>query len=253
MTDTTDRPADARNVDPAEIEKFDRLAARWWDGEGEFKPLHQINPLRLDFIGRHSPIDGKKALDVGCGGGILTEALAVAGAEATGIDASEAPLEVARLHALESGARVAYRCVTAEELAAEQPAQWDIVCCLELLEHLPDPASMVAACAALVKPGGAVYFSTLNRNLKSFILAIVAAEYVLQLLPRGTHDYAKLIRPSELGRWCERAGLTVADMTGLHYNPLYQTYSLAPGVDVNYIAYATTATVAATDPDARRD
>ena len=180
-------------------------------------------------------------LDVGCGGGILAEAMALRGAEVTGIDASEAPLEVARLHAFESGAEVAYRCVTAEDLAAERPGEFDIVCCLELLEHVPNPASMVSACAALVAPGGAVYFSTINRNLKSFLLAIVGAEYVLNLLPRGTHDYAKLIRPSELVGWCEQAGLAVADLTGMHYNPLSQTYSLGPGVDVNYIAYGTTA------------
>ena len=227
------------NVDPAEIHKFAQLASRWWDPESEFKPLHQINPLRLDFIDRHSPLDGKKALDVGCGGGILAEAMALRGAEVTGIDMGEAPLEVARLHALESGVAVEYRQITAEALAAEQSAQWDIVCCLELLEHVPDPASVVTACAALVKPGGAVYFSTINRNPKSFLLAIVGAEYVLNLLPRGTHEYEKLIRPRELCGWCEQAGLGIAEMTGLHYNPVSRAYSLGPGVDVNYLVYGT--------------
>lgn len=233
--------ASAPNVDAAELGKFDPLAARWWDAEGEFKPLHQINPLRLEFIARHAPIAGARALDVGCGGGILTEALASRGAETTGIDASDAPLEVARLHALESGQAVDYRRITAEELAAEQPGEWDIVCCLELLEHVPDPARLVSACAALAKPGGAVFFSTLNRNLKSFLFAIVGAEYVLRLLPRGTHRYEKLIRPSELGRWCERAGVTVRDITGLHYNPLGDSFALGPGVDVNYLIYASAA------------
>lgn len=235
---------DHLNVDPAEIDQFDPLASRWWDPEGEFKSLHKINPLRLDFIEKHSPVAGAKVVDVGCGGGILTEALALRGAEATGIDASEAPLEVARLHALETGAEVEYRRMTAEQLAAQQPAHWDIVCCLELLEHVPHPASLVSACAQLARPGGAVYFSTLNRNLKSFLLAIVGAEYVLRLLPRGTHRYEKLIRPSELGRWCEQAGVTVRDLTGLHYNPCSETFALGPGVDVNYIAYATAAATA---------
>jgi len=231
----------APNVDAAELDKFDPLASRWWDPQGDFKSLHKINPLRLEFIEKHSKIAGAKALDVGCGGGILTEALAQRGAEALGIDASEAPLEVARLHALESGAQVDYRRITVEELAAEQPGAWDIVCCLELLEHVPQPARMVAACAALTRPGGALYFSTLNRNLKSFLLAIVGGEYLLRLLPRGTHRYEKLIRPSELGRWCERAGVTVRDITGMHYEPLRDSFALGPGVDVNYIAYAAAA------------
>lgn len=242
MTDEKKHQSDTDNADPAEIHKFGQLASRWWDPEGEFKPLHQINPLRLEFIDHHSPLTGQKALDVGCGGGLLTEAMALRGAEVTGIDLGEAALEVAKLHALESGVAVEYRQITAEALAAEQDrraAQWDIVCCLELLEHVPDPASVVAACAALVAPGGAVYFSTINRNPKSFLMAIVGAEYVLNLLPRGTHQYEKLIRPSELYRWCEQAGLRVAEMTGIHYNPLSKTYSLGPGVDVNYLLFST--------------
>ena len=248
------KSAGEQNVDPAEVDKFSRLASRWWDPESEFKPLHQINPLRLDFIDGHSPLEGKKALDVGCGGGLLAEAMALRGAEVTGIDVGEAPLEVARLHALESGVGVVYRQITAEALAAElvgaesvaaesvaaeKAARWDVVCCLELLEHVPNPASVVSACAALVVPGGAVYFSTINRNLKSFLFAIVGAEYVLDLLPRGTHSYEKLIRPSELNRWCERAELTVEGITGMHYNPLRQTYSLGPGVEVNYLIRCT--------------
>ena len=243
-----DANSDNANIDPAEIHKFEGLAARWWDPEGECRPLHQINPLRLDFIDRHSPLAGKKALDVGCGGGLLAEAMARRGAEVTGIDMGEAPLEVARLHALESGVAVEYRQLTAEALAAEQARKssqsksggsWDVVCCLELLEHVPDPTSVVAACAALVKPGGAVYFSTINRNPKSFLMAIVGAEYVLNLLPRGTHQYQKLIRPSELCRWCAGADLSVAEMTGIHYHPLTQTYTLGPGVDVNYLLFST--------------
>ena len=252
------------NVDPAEIEKFAELASRWWDPESEFKPLHQINPLRLDFIDRHTPLHGKTALDVGCGGGILAESMALRGAEVTGIDMGEAALAVARLHALESGAVVEYRQMTAEALAAElggageqaptqtqaksqsetqkksqAQTQWDLVCCLELLEHVPDPASVVSACADLVKPGGAVYFSTINRNPKSFLMAIVGAEYVLNLLPKGTHQYEKLIRPRELCSWCERAGLRVTEITGMHYNPFTQTYSMGPGVDVNYMMLST--------------
>ncbi len=254
------------NVDPAEIHKFGQMASRWWDPEGQFKPLHEINPLRLDFIDRHSALAGKRVLDVGCGGGILAEAMALRGAEVTGIDMGEAPLEVARLHALESGVSVAYRQITAEALAAEQsteqsteqsaeqstkqsakqsakktdtPTQWDIVCCLELLEHVPDPASVVSACADLVKPGGAVYFSTINRNPKSFLMAIVGAEYVLNLLPKGTHQYEKLIRPRELCNWCQSANLNITEITGMHYNPLNQTYSLGPGVDVNYLVFGT--------------
>ncbi len=234
-SETTSKTHAADNVDAAEIRKFSELASRWWDPHSEFRPLHEINPLRLDFINQRSPLDGKRVLDVGCGGGILSESMAAAGAEVTGIDMGEAPLNVARLHALESGVTVDYRQVTAEVLAAENPASFDIVTCLEMLEHVPDPASVVAACARLVKPGGAVYFSTINRNPKSFAFAILGAEYILRLLPRGTHQYAKLIRPSELERWCRAAGLRVTEMTGMHYNPLLRKYWLAPGLDVNYL------------------
>ena len=228
---------EADNVDSAEIRKFADLASRWWDPESEFRPLHQINPLRLAYIDQRSPLAGKRVLDVGCGGGILSESMADAGAEVTGIDMADAPLNVARLHAMEAGVEVDYRKVTAEALALESPASFDVVTCLEMLEHVPDPASVVSACAQLVKPGGAVYFSTINRNAKSFLFAIVGAEYVLRLLPRGTHEYEKLIRPSELDSWCRNSALRIEDMTGLHYNPLTRHYWLAPGLDVNYMAH----------------
>lgn len=227
----------AVNADPEELAKFERLASRWWDPESEFRPLHQINPLRLDFIDARASLQGKRVLDVGCGGGILAEAMAARGASVTGIDLGEAPLAVARLHLHESGARVDYRRISAEDLAAESPAAFDVVTCLEMLEHVPDPASTVAACARLVQPGGQVFFSTINRNPKSWLLAIVGAEYVLNLLPRGTHDYMKFIRPSELDAMCRKAGLAVREWTGMHYHPLSQRYSLGPGVDVNYLAY----------------
>ncbi len=223
------------NVDPLEIDKFSALAARWWDPESEFKPLHEINPLRLDFINTRTPLKGLKVLDVGCGGGILSESMAALGATVTGIDMGEAPLNVARLHGMETDCQLDYRQITAEQLAAEQPEDWDLVTCLEMLEHVPDPASVITACAALVRPGGSVYFSTLNRNPKSFALAIVGAEYLLNLLPRGTHQYEKFIKPSELNRWSEQAGLRSLEMTGLHYNPLLKNYSLGPGLDVNYL------------------
>lgn len=226
------------NVDVEEIRKFEALASRWWDPHGEFRPLHAINPLRLGFIDRRAPLRGKRVLDVGCGGGILTEAMAALGAGVTGIDLGEAPLAVARLHLKESGQKVDYRLVSAEALAAEEPASFDVVTCLEMLEHVPDPASTVAACARLVKPGGRVFFSTINRNPKAWLFAIVGAEYILRLLPRGTHDYMKLIRPSELERWARAAGLTVREYSGMHYNPLSQRYWLGPGVDVNYLVYA---------------
>lgn len=232
MTQTT------QNVDPDEIAKFERLAARWWDPSSEFRPLHEINPLRLDWIDARARLSGKRVLDVGCGGGILAEAMAARGARVTGIDLGEAPLAVARLHLKESGQQVEYRKIAAEDLAREQPGSYDVVTCLEMLEHVPEPASTVAACAQLVKPGGQVFFSTINRNPKSWLFAIVGAEYVLQLLPRGTHDYMKFIRPSELERMSRQAGLRVREYTGMHYNPLTRRYSLAAGVDVNYLVHA---------------
>ena len=237
----TANPASASsvNVDAAEINKFSELASRWWDPQSEFKPLHQINPLRLEFIDQRTPLAGKRVVDVGCGGGILSESMALKGAEVTGIDMAEAPLNVARLHAMESGVEVDYRYLSAEDLALSEPGVFDIVTCLEMLEHVPDPASVVSACASLVKPGGAVYFSTINRNPKSFLFAIVGAEYVLRLLPRGTHQYEKFIRPSELHGWCENADLRVCEMTGMHYSPLSGRYWLAPGLDVNYLAHTT--------------
>ena len=225
------------NVDVAEVEKFSRSAARWWDVEGEFKPLHQINPLRLDYIDRHSRLAGRRVLDTGCGGGILSEAMALKGADVTGIDVGEAQLEVARLHALENQVKnIQYLKITAEQLAEEKPGYWDIVTCMEMLEHVPDPASIVRACGKLVKPGGTVYFSTINRHPKAFVFAILGAEYVLNLLPTGTHQYEKFVRPSELDRWSDSCDLETRDLTGLHYNPVLQTYRLGKGLEVNYIA-----------------
>jgi 2-polyprenyl-6-hydroxyphenyl methylase/3-demethylubiquinone-9 3-methyltransferase len=227
------------NVDPAELAKFSALAHRWWDPQSEFRPLHEINPLRLAHIERLAGgLAGKRALDVGCGGGILAEAMAVKGAQVTGIDLAEKPIKVAMLHASETGSSVDYRIISAEALADESPAGFDIVTCMEMLEHVPDPPSTVQACARLVKPGGQVFFSTINRNPKSFLFAIVGAEYVLRLLPRGTHEYARFIRPSELSRACREAGLTVTDITGMTYNPLTKVYSLGRDVDVNYLVGA---------------
>jgi 2-polyprenyl-6-hydroxyphenyl methylase/3-demethylubiquinone-9 3-methyltransferase len=224
------------NVDPAEVRKFEDLASRWWDRNSEFKPLHEINPLRLAYIDSLSGLAGKKVLDVGCGGGILAESMAAGGADVTGIDMGQAPLEVARLHLLESGLKVDYRQQSAEQCAAENPATFDIVTCMEMLEHVPDPASVIAACATLVKPGGEVYFSTINRNPKAYLFAIVGAEYLLRLLPRGTHDFAKFIRPSELAAWSRATGLETEDITGLTYNPLTGVYRLDPSdVQVNYM------------------
>lgn len=224
------------NVDPAELAKFSALAHRWWDPTSEFRPLHEINPLRLGHIERLvGGLAGKRVVDVGCGGGILAEAMAGRGSEVTGIDLADKPLKVAMLHGMESGRRVDYRLVAAEALAEESPAAFDIVTCMEMLEHVPDPASTVAACARLAKPGGWVFFSTINRNPKSFLFAIVGAEYVLQLLPRGTHEYARFIRPSELAAHCRVAGLAVADLTGMTYNPFSKVYALGRDVDVNYI------------------
>jgi len=225
------------NVDPRELAKFSALAHRWWDPTSEFRPLHEINPLRLDHIERLAGgLAGKRVLDVGCGGGILAEAMARKGAEVTGIDLGEKPIKVAMLHALESGMRVDYRVQAAEALADEQPGSFDVVTCMEMIEHVPDPASSVAACARLARPGGRVVFSTINRNAKSFLFAIVGAEYVLQMLPRGTHEYARFIRPSELVAHARAAGLAADDLTGMTYNPLTGTYALGRDVDVNYIA-----------------
>ena len=224
------------NVDAAEISKFEALASRWWDPHGEFKPLHEINPLRLGYIDEIARIKGKRVLDVGCGGGILAESMAVKGAEVTGIDMGEAPLEVARLHLLETGEHVDYQQIPVEQLAAGQPGSFDVVTCMEMLEHVPDPSSVVDACARLVKPGGQVFFSTLNRNPKSYLFAIVAAEYLLRMLPKGTHDYSRFIRPSELNQWIRNAGLTTLDISGVTYNPLTNMYKLHPrDVDVNYL------------------
>jgi 2-polyprenyl-6-hydroxyphenyl methylase/3-demethylubiquinone-9 3-methyltransferase len=227
------------NVDPAEIAKFSALAHRWWDPTSEFRPLHEINPLRLGHIERLvGGIAGKRVVDVGCGGGILAEAMAAKGAEVLGIDLADKPLKVAALHKLESGANVEYRLVAAERLAEEMPETFDVVTCMEMVEHVPDPASTVAACARLAKPGGWVVFSTINRNPKSFLFAIVGAEYVLRLLPKGTHEYAKFVTPSELARHCRAAGLDVRDLTGMTYNPLTRVYSLGRDVDVNYLIAA---------------
>jgi 2-polyprenyl-6-hydroxyphenyl methylase / 3-demethylubiquinone-9 3-methyltransferase len=224
------------NFDPAELAKFSALAHRWWDPTSEFRPLHEINPLRLAHIERLAGgLQGKRVADVGCGGGILAEAMAAKGADVIGIDLAEKPLKVASLHALETGSRVQYRLVSAESLATEMPCQFDTVTCMEMLEHVPDPSSIVKACAQLVKPGGWVFFSTINRNPKSFLFAIVGAEYVLNLLPRGTHEYARFIRPSELSRHCRDAGLAVADLTGMTYNPISKVYALGRDVDVNYM------------------
>ena len=223
------------NADPIEIEKFSQLAHRWWDANSEFKPLHDINPLRLDYIDRIAPLSGKTVLDVGCGGGILSESMAGRGAQVTGIDLGDKPLQVAKLHLLESGKQVEYRKIAVEELAAERPASFDVVTCMEMLEHVPNPAKVVAACAALVKPGGHVFFSTLNRNAKSYLLAVIGAEYVLNMLPRGTHDYAKFIKPSELAQFCRNAELNVENITGMSYDPLHKSYSLGKDTDVNYL------------------
>ncbi|MDH4049148.1 MAG: bifunctional 2-polyprenyl-6-hydroxyphenol methylase/3-demethylubiquinol 3-O-methyltransferase UbiG [Gammaproteobacteria bacterium] len=225
------------NVDPMEIAKFDGMAARWWDPAGDFRPLHEINPLRLDYIRQRVDLRQRKVVDVGCGGGILTEALASQGAIVTGIDMAEGPLSVARLHQAESGTSVDYRHATAEMLADEHAAEFDVVTCLEMLEHVPSPPDVITACAALVRPGGDVFFSTINRNPKAFMLAIVGAEYLLRLLPAGTHEYEKFIKPSELEEWSRDAGLELRSSTGMHYNPLTREYSLGPGLDVNYLMH----------------
>lgn len=225
-----------KNVDDLEIRKFEALASRWWDPNSEFKPLHDINPLRVNYISQHINLAEKRVLDIGCGGGILAEALAHHGATVTAIDKAEASLSVAKLHLLESQLDISYQDSTAEEFAETQPAQFDVVTCLEMLEHVPDPSSVVAACQRLVKPGGLVFFSTINRNPKSYLFAIIGAEYLLNLLPRGTHDYAKLIKPSELATWSRQAHLTLRDQIGMGYNPLTKKYFLQNSLDVNYLA-----------------
>jgi 2-polyprenyl-6-hydroxyphenyl methylase / 3-demethylubiquinone-9 3-methyltransferase len=223
------------NVDQQEVDKFSELAHNWWDPESEFKPLHDINPLRLAWIDRHAGLSEKKVADIGCGGGILSESMAEIGAEVTGIDLSEKALKVARLHLLESGRKVDYRLISAEELAAEMPERFDVVTCLEMLEHVPDPFSVIQACAALARPGAWLFFSTLNRNPKSYLYAVVGAEYLLNLLPRGTHDYSRFLKPSELAGFCRQAGLAVSDITGMTYNPFTRTYKLEADTDVNYL------------------
>ena len=226
------------NADPAELAKFSALAHRWWDPESEFRPLHQINPLRLDWIDGIAPLAGKAALDVGCGGGILAEAMASRGARVKGIDLSEKALKVAQFHLLESRLAVDYELCPAETLAAREPGRFDLVTCMEMLEHVPDPESPVRACAALARPGAQLFFSTINRNPKAYALAIIGAEYVLKLLPKGTHDYAKFVRPSELSRYCRNAGLEVRDIIGMTYNPFAKTYSLGRDTGVNYLVHA---------------
>ncbi len=227
------------NVDQQELAKFESIADKWWDLSGEFKPLHEINPLRLDYINQRAPLKGKRVLDVGCGGGILAEGLAHLGAEVTGIDLAGANLQVAEAHARESGLTIQYRQIAVEALAEAEPASFDVVTCLEMLEHVPDPGSVVAACSRLVKPGGHVFFSTINRNPKSYLLAIIGAEYVLNLVPRGTHDYLRFIRPSELGAWARHADLEVENVSGLTYNPLTNIYKIGHDVAVNYFMHTT--------------
>ena len=227
----------SQNVDVEEIARFESLAEHWWDPQGPLRTLHQINSLRLDYIETRANLKGQRILDVGCGGGILSEAMARQGATVLGIDLAQASLDVATAHAAESDVAVEYACVDVEHLAAEQPATFDIVTCLELLEHVPDPATVVSACAQAVRPGGTVFFSTINRNLKSFLLAIVGAEHVLRMIPKGTHEYEKLIRPSELAQWCRMNALGLRDVTGLHFNPITQSYSLGGNVDVNYFTH----------------
>ncbi len=224
------------NADPQELSKFSELAHRWWDTESEFRPLHQINPLRLDWIEAHFRFQGTRVLDVGCGGGILSDSMARRGARVLGIDLASKPLKVAQLHAVEAGTEnVEYREIAAEALAAEAPGSFDAVTCMEMLEHVPDPSSIVAACSTLVKPGGWVFFSTINRNAKAFLFAIVGAEHVLQLLPKGTHEYARFIRPNELAQWCRSARLELADTRGMEYNPLTTRYKLSRDTSVNYL------------------
>jgi len=225
------------NFDPSEIKKFEDLASRWWDEQGEFKPLHEMNPLRLNFINAGSPLQGKTVCDIGCGGGILSESMAKCGASVTGLDMGKAPLPVARLHALESELEIDYQQITAEEFAEKNPEKFDVVTCMEMLEHVPDPASIINACAKLVKADGHVFFSTIHRSPKSFALAIVGAEYLLNMLPKGTHEYGKFIRPSELESWARNSGLHLENIKGMTYNPLLQNYKLGDDVGVNYLMY----------------
>ena len=235
-----------QNADLKELDKFSQLAHRWWDLNSEFRPLHDINPLRIGWINEIISVNKKKILDVGCGGGILAEGLAALGAQVTGIDLSEKALNVAKLHLLESGHSIDYRHIAAEDLAAQSPETYDIVTCMEMLEHVPDPASIITACAALTRPGGHLFFSTLNRNPKSFLFAVIGAEYLLQLLPKGTHEYAKFIRPSELSRWVKNAGLSPSRFIGLNYNPITRTYSLGSDTSVNYLMHAVKPTLCTT-------
>lgn len=229
-----------QNVDINEINKFEAIANRWWDVNSEFKPLHQINPLRLNYIERLAGgLSGKQIIDIGCGGGILSESMALQDADVTGIDMGETPLSIAQLHSLESGVEIDYQQITAEEMAERNPARYDIVTCMEMLEHVPDPGAVIAACSALVKPDGHIFFSTINRNPKAFALMIVGAEYVLQMVPKGTHEYAKFIRPSELESWGRNSGLKLEDITGMTYNPIFQSYKLGNDVDVNYLMHFT--------------
>lgn len=229
------------NVEAAELNKFADLAHQWWDPQGVFKPLHELNPLRLHYIDSRAPLAGKQVLDVGCGGGILSEAMAKRGAHVTAIDMADKSLQVAQLHALESGLSVDYRCIAVEALAEAHPASFDVVTCMEMLEHVPDPASVVRACASLVKPGGQLFFSTLNRNLKAYLMAVVGAEYVLNLLPRGTHDYSKFIKPSELARWLRQSDLLLQHQAGISYHPLRKQYALSTDISVNYMLHASRA------------
>ncbi len=229
--------APMENTDPVELAKFETLASRWWDPQSEFAPLHQINPLRVGFINARTNLAGARVLDVGCGGGILSESLSGLGAVVTGLDAGLAPISVARLHAKLNDHPIDYRHATVEQLVDQGEPPYDIICCLEMLEHVPNPATTIAACARLLKPGGDIFFSTINRNLKSFLFAIVGAEYVLSLLPKGTHDYRKLIKPSELDQWARRENLQLEEITGMHYNPISKRYRLGDGVAVNYLTH----------------
>ena len=226
------------NADPAELQKFSDLAHRWWDPESEFKPLHDINPLRINYIAERIKVKNSQIIDIGCGGGLISEALAALGAQVTGIDLSERALAVAKLHLKESGLQVDYRKIAAEEMATQKPAAFDAVTCLEMLEHVPDPAKTISACAQLVKPGGPVFFSTINRNPKAYLFAVIGAEYILKMLPKGTHDYSKFIKPSELSRWCREAGLEVKEIIGMNYHPLNKQYSLGNDISVNYLIHA---------------